>query len=149
MLVLLVTAWLPARGAEPDTKKAKEIEDKIYEELLQKASYQIEGGGPAIYVQEVQKRRLILPLMMWCDEKGRIQKVLWAKEATFTVPAKERVLQLHVIDGNFTHSDGTRAWFADRWFDIPLPTPKEAPEKSRSDGEGSVECLYGTDSPRP
>jgi lipopolysaccharide export system permease protein len=77
----------------------------------------------AMFVKEVQGKKLLDPVFKRKDPHGQIEYVANAREAELRVDMTRKLILIHMKWGVCTScQDGSLATFEDRVFDVPLPT---------------------------
>ncbi|MSR30905.1 MAG: YjgP/YjgQ family permease [Gemmataceae bacterium] len=76
----------------------------------------------AMFVKGVNGKKLISPTFKRRDAKGQIDVVAQAREAMLTVDRKRMILKVHMRFGIATFEDGSKGYFEDRVWEVPLPT---------------------------
>jgi lipopolysaccharide export system permease protein len=101
-----------------------DAEELIYT-MLRKQRMVTNADMPyALYVSRVQGRQLLNPLIKRRDAHHQVDGVAEAREAEIRVDRVNRLLLVHMKYGMATTEDGSRAYFVDRVFEVPLPLPK-------------------------
>jgi lipopolysaccharide export system permease protein len=99
----------------------------------------------------VQGRKLLYPTFKRRDAKGMVDVVAQAREANLRVNMARKMVLIHMRHGVATTEDGSRGYFEDRVWEVPLPgnmnsdanrrardmTWKEILEKRREWGEAT------------
>ncbi len=75
----------------------------------------------AMFVREVRGKQLMGPVVKHKDAQGKIDAVATAQEAELRVDMARKVLYIQMKNGVSSTSDGSRAYFQQRTFDVPLP----------------------------
>ncbi len=99
-----------------------DAEELIYS-LLQRQSMIKHPQLPyEMYVKGVQGRKLILPIFKRKGANGQADIVATAHEAELRVDTRKKELNIHMKNGVFTGNDGSRGYFEDKVFEVPLPS---------------------------
>jgi hypothetical protein len=112
-------------GNEKKTADAKDAEKALLARL------QDDGyiGGPQvgyeIWVEDVTAQRLVQPIFIRLNARGGNDLVATAKEAELKIDTQKAQLVIRLRQGVATTRDGSRAYFEDKVFTVPLPPPKE------------------------
>lgn len=75
----------------------------------------------AMFVKGVQGRKLISPTFKRRDAKGMVDVVAQAREANLRVNMSRKLVLIHMRHGVATTDDGSRGYFEDRVWEVPLP----------------------------
>lgn len=75
----------------------------------------------AMFVKGVQGRKLISPTFKRRDAKGMVDVVAQAREANLRVNMARKLVLIHMRHGVATTDDGSRGYFEDRVWEVPLP----------------------------
>ena len=75
----------------------------------------------AMFVKGVQGRKLISPTFKRRDAKGLVDVVAQAREANLRVNMARKMVLIHMRHGVATTDDGSRGYFEDRVWEVPLP----------------------------
>jgi lipopolysaccharide export system permease protein len=100
-----------------------DIEDTLYTVLGRDHSFNQPRLNYAMWVRQVQGRKLITALFKRRDEKNpdRYDIVAWAREAELRVDRPNKKIILHMRNGMADVGDGASAYFDDRFFEVELP----------------------------
>jgi lipopolysaccharide export system permease protein len=74
-----------------------------------------------MYVKGVQGKKLINPVFKRKGPRGVPDVVANAREADLRVDMRKKEVYLHMRFGVASHDDGSRAYFEDRIWEVPLP----------------------------
>ncbi len=74
----------------------------------------------ALYVQAVRGKQLLGPVVKHKDSQGKIDAVATGQDAELRVDMARKMLYIRMKNGILT-SDGSRAYFQERTFEVPLP----------------------------
>jgi lipopolysaccharide export system permease protein len=74
-----------------------------------------------MYVKGVQGKKLINPVFKRKGQHGIPDVVANAREADLRVDMRKKEVYLHMRFGVASHDDGSRAYFEDRIWEVPLP----------------------------
>ncbi len=74
-----------------------------------------------MYVERVQGKKLINPVFKRKGPRGIPDVVANAREADLRVDMRKKEVYLHMRFGVANHEDGSRAYFEDRIWEVPLP----------------------------
>jgi lipopolysaccharide export system permease protein len=86
----------------------------------------------AMFVHSVQGRKLLNPVFKKRNDKGEIDVVARAKEAELRVDMNRRLVLVRMKWGIASGEDGSRAYFEDRVFELPLPENFGRPDRQRA-----------------
>jgi lipopolysaccharide export system permease protein len=75
----------------------------------------------SMYVQGVRGKKLLDPVIKRKDSQGKIDAVANAQEAELRVDMPRKMLLIRMKNGITSTADGSRAYFQERTFDVPLP----------------------------
>jgi lipopolysaccharide export system permease protein len=98
-----------------------DAEELIYSVLRRHGALAHAQMPYSMFVKGVQGKKLISPVFKRKGPKGQIDVVAHAREAELRVDTAKKLLMIHMRFGVATHEDGSRAYFEDRYFDVPLP----------------------------
>src|SRR5262245_14952915 len=98
-----------------------DMEELVYTMLRKNSQISYPQFDYSMYVRSVQGRRLGNPIFKRRDSHGDIDVVALAREAELRVDMNNRVILVHMRDGQVLGRNGTIASFDDRIFDVPLP----------------------------
>jgi hypothetical protein len=75
-----------------------------------------------IYVQKIQRRKLIKPVLNHKNSRGEIDGVIVADDAELTLLQEKKQLLIRLHNGRMSGPDGSRAQFEQREMLIDLPS---------------------------
>lgn len=75
----------------------------------------------AMFVKGVQGRKLLYPTFKRRDARGMVDVVAQAREANLRVNMARKMVLIHMRHGVATTEDGSRGYFEDRVWEVPLP----------------------------
>lgn len=75
----------------------------------------------SMFVKGVQGKKLTSPVFKRRNAKGVIDVVANAKEADLRVDMAHKLVLIHMRHGDVIGEDGVRAYFIDKYFEVPLP----------------------------
>jgi lipopolysaccharide export system permease protein len=84
----------------------------------------------SLFVQAVRGKQLMGPVVKHKDSQGKIDAVATAQEAELRVDMVRKMLFIRMKNGISSTSDGSRAYFQERTFDVPLPKDFGADNRS-------------------
>jgi lipopolysaccharide export system permease protein len=93
----------------------------LYTVLKKQGTIRQPGQPYALFVEDVRGERLISPVIKHKDGEGRIDWVASARDGDLRVDTEDNTLLLHMKNCTVTHTDGSRASFAEKTWDWPLP----------------------------
>lgn len=99
----------------------RDAEELLYNRLKKEGMLAHSQLPFAMYVKGVQGRKLINPTFKRRDAKGEVDIVAQAREAHLRVNLAKGVMLIHMRHGVASTDDGSRGYFEDRVFDVPLP----------------------------
>ncbi|HWG42643.1 MAG TPA: hypothetical protein VN688_07640 [Gemmataceae bacterium] len=128
-LALLVPAILSLRGrAAPPTASAPsadtkvDVESYLYSQLRQHGQIKDPKLSISIYVQKLQGRKLVKPILKRKDAQGVIDWVAHANAAELTVLAGGSQIRVHMQQVVVNGENGSQCSFADKYFVFDVPT---------------------------
>jgi lipopolysaccharide export system permease protein len=99
----------------------RDAEEFIYSLLKRHGAINDPKLPYSMFVQGVRGRKLVDPVMKRKDSQGKIDAVATAQEAELRVDMPRKVLLIRMKNGITSTADGSRAYFQERTFDVPLP----------------------------
>jgi lipopolysaccharide export system permease protein len=100
----------------------KDVEEFLYGLLRTERSINHPRLTYAIWVKQVDGRRLIEPTFKRRDSKGNYDLVVVAREAELRVDARNSQVLVQMKDGQmYSIHDGSRFYFASKVWEVPLP----------------------------
>jgi lipopolysaccharide export system permease protein len=110
----------------------QDVEEVLYTMLKQERCINHPRMGYAIWVRQVQGRRLLDATFKRRDPKGSYDLVARSREAQLRVDSPHNKIIVHMRYGEFlTLKDGVRGLFVDRIWDVPLKETPQEPRKAR------------------
>lgn len=126
--ILVVAVFLDSRGrATPPPHQTRagettvDMEDYLYSCLRKNGEIKDTKLPFEIYVQKVQGRKLIEPLLKHKNPRGEIDYVVQARDGELTMLPEKGELHIHLSKGRMSGTDGSHASFEQRnmSFDVP------------------------------
>ena len=112
-----------------------DVEESLYSVLARDHSFNQRGLNYAVWVRQVQGRKLLTALFKRRDQNNpeRYDVVAWAREAELRVDVAHRLIKLQMYNGIIYAEGGTNAYFDDRIFDVDLPAAflTDRPKRAR------------------
>jgi RNA polymerase sigma factor (sigma-70 family) len=113
------TAAQPApASANPGTDNARvpetNPEERIYAALRDRGCWRSPTRDFAIWVEEVDGRRLLNVLLKRCDGKGDVVGITTCREAELKADRERQTLYVHMKNGEWRGDDGSRGYFQER-----------------------------------
>jgi len=99
-----------------------DAEELLYSMLKKNGMINHSNIPYSMFVKGVQGKKLINPTFKRRDAKGAIDVVAQAREAKLTVDRERKLLMIHMKHGIATFEDGSKGYFEDRVWEVPLPT---------------------------
>ena len=99
----------------------RDAEELIYTVLKKQGMLSHSQLPYAMFVKGVQGRKLINPTFKRRDAKGDVDVVAQAREAHLRVNLAKQQMLIHMRHGVASTDDGSRGYFEDRVWDVPLP----------------------------
>jgi lipopolysaccharide export system permease protein len=99
----------------------RDIEEWLYAKLRRDLAFQTPGVNYAIFVKEVQGRRLLDATFVKKDAKGANEFVAVAREAEIHVDTKQGDVAVRMRHGTLMRNDGTQVSIEDETFHVPIP----------------------------
>lgn len=109
-----------------------DAEELLYSMLRKQGMVSYPQLNYSMFVKGVQGRKLINPVFKRRAVNGSTDIVAQAKEAELRVNMAKRLVLIHMRFGVATSEDGSRAYFEDRIFDMPLPDDWKAEKNKRA-----------------
>jgi hypothetical protein len=109
----------PAMQASAET--ATDPEEYIYERLRNNGQVQIPGQPITIYVQKLQGRTLVKPVLKRTNAHGQVDWVARARDGEIKVSSDKKRLLLHLHQVKGASADGSEAFFVERHLEFDLP----------------------------
>jgi hypothetical protein len=103
----------PPRAVTATTEK------HLYAHLAKHGTVVFPSGRYSLRVKAVRGRKLLGLVLRRTDVNGRFQVEVQAREAELCIGGKKRLF-LHLSRGQAFCADGTRAFFEDRVWELPL-----------------------------
>jgi lipopolysaccharide export system permease protein len=101
----------------------KDMEEFLYTMLRTERSINHPHLGYAIWVRQVQGRRLLDTIFKRRDAKGAYDMIARAREAELRVDSRKPQVLVHMRHGEvYSVNNATRAYFEDRVFEVPMPS---------------------------
>lgn len=108
----------------------KDVEEFLYGMLKQDRCINHPRLNYAIWVRQVQGRRLVDATFKRRDPKGNYDLIVRAREAELRVDARNEKVIVHMRHGEvFSVNTATRAYFEDRFWELQLPGGSIGEEK--------------------
>ncbi len=98
-----------------------DAEELLYSMLKKNGMINHSNIPYSMFVKGVQGKKLINPTFKRRDAKGNIDVVAQAREANLTVDRERKLLLVHMRHGIATFEDGSKGYFEDRIWEVPLP----------------------------
>jgi lipopolysaccharide export system permease protein len=100
-----------------------DVEESLYAVLERDHSFNQPRMDYAVWVRQVQGRKLINALFKRRDKENmvRYDTVAWAREAELRVDMSRRVIVLHMLNARVSVDGGSFGYFQDRFFEVDLP----------------------------
>lgn len=129
-----------------DGRENSSLEDRIYAELRANGRWKSPAGDWVILVKSVQGRRLLDLVLKQHDPQGAVH-VFQCREAELRVHHLEKILQIHMRDGQATLGDGSEAWFTERvcYWELPPSFFGVATGQTGRDVERKLRLAFGED----
>jgi lipopolysaccharide export system permease protein len=112
-----------------------DVEESLYAVLTRDHSFNQRGLNYAVWVRQVQGRRLLTALFKRRDANNpeRYDIIAWAREAELRVDMPNKQILLHMHNGTIITGDGTSAYLDDRVFPVDLPAAflSDRPKRAR------------------
>lgn len=99
----------------------RDAEELLYSRLKKQGMLAHSQLPYAMFVKGVQGRKLINPTFKRRDGKGDVDVVAQAREAHLRVNIAKGQMLIHMRHGVASTDDGSRGYFEDRVFEVPLP----------------------------
>ena len=99
----------------------RDAEELLYNRLKKQGMLAHSQLPYAMFVKGVQGRKLINPTFKRRDAKGDVDVVAQAREAHLRVNLAKGQMLIHMRHGVASTDDGSRGYFEDRVFEVPLP----------------------------
>ncbi|MCY2937769.1 MAG: LptF/LptG family permease [Planctomycetota bacterium] len=99
----------------------RDAEELIYTVLKKQGMLSHSQLPYAMFVKGVQGRKLINPTFKRRDAKGDVDVVAQAREAHLRVNLAKQQMLIHMRHGVASTDDGSRGYFEDRVWEVPLP----------------------------
>ena len=99
----------------------RDAEELIYTVLKKQGMLSHSQLPYAMFVKGVQGRKLINPTFKRRDAKGDVDVVAQAREAHLRVNLAKQQMLIHMRHGVASNDDGSRGYFEDRVWEVPLP----------------------------
>lgn len=98
-----------------------DVEESLYAVLRKDHAINQPRLNYAMWVRQVQGRKLYNALFKRRDAKGNYDVVAWAREADLRVDVTNQQILLHMRNGLVYIEGGTSGYFDDRIWEVPLP----------------------------
>jgi hypothetical protein len=125
VLGLLTVSASPAAPA-PEPPSPAKVKAKVEKRLLTLLEENGMIADPrlrfAIYVKEVKAGKLISPILKHKNSEGQVDVVAEARDAELGVDVEKKTLLLRLHYGVVSGRDGSRGYFADRLFEVAIPS---------------------------
>jgi lipopolysaccharide export system permease protein len=112
-----------------------DVEESLYAVLARDHSFNQPRMNYAVWVRQVQGRKLLTALFKRRDQNNqdRYDIVAWAREAELRVDVPNKQILLHMRNGTIITGDGTSAYLDDRVFPVDLPAAflADRPKRAR------------------
>jgi lipopolysaccharide export system permease protein len=112
-----------------------DVEESLYAVLARDHSFNQPRLNYAVWVRQVQGRKLLTALFKRRDQNNpeRYDIVAWAREAELRVDMEHKVILLHMKNGTVITGDGNNAYLDDRVFPVDLPPAflSDRPKRAR------------------
>jgi lipopolysaccharide export system permease protein len=112
-----------------------DVEESLYAVLARDHSFNQPRLNYAVWVRQVQGRKLLTALFKRRDQNNpeRYDIVAWAREAELRVDMPNRQILLHMRNGTVITGDGNNAYLDDRVFPVELPAAflADRPKRAR------------------
>lgn len=122
MTMLLYFQIIPVTHAMLRALVFHDAEELLYTMLGKQGTLSHANLPYAMIVKGVQGRKLIHPTFKRRDAKGDIDLVAQAREADLRVNLAKGQLLIHMRHGTASFQDGSRGYFEDRVWEVPLPS---------------------------
>ena len=99
----------------------RDAEELLYNRLKKQGMLAHSQLPYAMFVKGVQGRKLINPTFKRRDAKGDVDVVAQAREAHLRVNLAKQQMLIHMRHGVASTDDGSRGYFEDRVWEVPLP----------------------------
>jgi lipopolysaccharide export system permease protein len=105
----------------------RDAEELLYSLLRKEHTIKHATMPYSMFVQGVKGKKLLSPVFKRRNAQGQIDVVAQAREAELLVDKTkpEQLLKIHMLNGVALGQDGSRAYFYDRVWDLPLPSPTD------------------------
>jgi len=124
------------------TQFLKDVEEFLYTMLKNDRTINHPKLSYAIWVRQVQDRRLVGATFKRRDARGLYDLVAQAREAELRVDSNNKQVLVHMRHGEvFSMPNGTRAYFEDRVWPVPMPDSPLAPQRERKAREMTLPQL--------
>ncbi|MFO0876360.1 MAG: LptF/LptG family permease [Gemmataceae bacterium] len=87
----------------------------------------------SMFVKGVQGKKLVNPVIKRKNQRGQIDMVAHAREADLRVDMANKLLLIRMKNGMLISEDGSRGYFEDKKFDVPLQGLGENPNRRPRD----------------
>jgi lipopolysaccharide export system permease protein len=119
---VLYREFIPGMHHRLRSVAIKDIEELIYARLRKDLTFNEPRVNYAIWVREVQGRRLIWPIFIRRDSQGRDEIIAMAREAEIKIDLARGNIDVHMLHGEMSKDGGaTRVIFAKEVVPVPLP----------------------------
>jgi lipopolysaccharide export system permease protein len=98
-----------------------DVEDALYALLRKDHSINAPRLTYAMWVRQVQERKLIYALFKRRDAKGNYDVIAWAREAELRVDMKNKQILLHMRNGLVLAEPTDNGYFENHTWEVPLP----------------------------
>lgn len=98
-----------------------DAEELLYSMLKKNGTINHSNVPYSMFVKGVQGKKLLHPTFKRKDAKGQIDVVAQAREAVLRVDKERKQLFIHMRHGIATFEDGSKGYFEDRVWEVPLP----------------------------
>jgi lipopolysaccharide export system permease protein len=98
-----------------------DVEESLYAVLRKDHAINQPRLNYAMWVRQVQGRKLLNALFKRRDAKGDYDVVAWAREAELRVNITNKQIILHMRNGLVSIEGGTSGYFADKFWEVELP----------------------------
>jgi lipopolysaccharide export system permease protein len=98
-----------------------DIEELIYTGLKKQGMINHPQTPYAMYVRGVRGRKLLDPIIHHRDGQAKVDMMAWAQEAELRVDMPRKMILVRMRNGIAYGSDGSRGYFQERAWEVPLP----------------------------
>jgi lipopolysaccharide export system permease protein len=125
------------------TQFLNDVEEFLYTLLKNDRTINHPKLNYAIWVRQVQGRRLLDATFKRRDARGQYDLVAWAREAELRVDSRNKQVLVHMRNCNvLTIPDRTAGYFEDRVWPVPMPNSPIEPQQARKAREMTLAMLH-------